>query len=290
MKIRKAVIPAAGFGTRFLPQTKAMPKEMIPVVDKPVIQYVVEEVVKAGVQDIIIVTGWSKRAVEDHFDHNAELERLLEAAGKHEKLEQIRRIAQLANFVYIRQKGPRGTATTIINSRPIIGNEPFFYLFGDEFLKADPPHTKQLADVFKRFPGQILSAIRTKDPKDTVRYGFAGGKEVAPGVLKVKRVVEKPGPENVPSDYAVVSGFIFTPKIFEAIDGLTDPKPGEELHYIDALNALLKRGEPVYAVEIKNGRYHDCGNVLEYLKTVVETALTREDIGNEFLEFLRTLT
>ena len=287
MKIRKAVIPAAGFGTRFLPQTKAMPKEMLPVIDKPVIQYVVEEAISAGVQDIIIVTGWNKRAIEDHFDHNAELERLLDLTGKHKRLRQIQEIAELANFVYLRQKGPIGNATPLINARPVVGSESFFYLWGDDFFSANPPRVEQMSKAYKKFPGQILAAMRTREPEDTKKYGFAAGKEVAEGVLKVEQVIEKPGPSKAPSEFAIVSGCIFTPKIFWAIDQLGEPEAGRELVYTDALNVLLAEGEPVYAVEIKEGRYHDCGDVLKYLETVVTMGLEREEIKDELRKFIK---
>lgn len=290
-KIRKAIIPAAGFGTRFLPQTKAMPKEMLPVVDKPVIQYVVEEAVGAGIEEVIIVTGWNKRAIEDHFDHNAELESLLEVAGKHDKLRQVQDIAELANFAYIRQKGPLGNATPIMNARPVIGNEPFLVLWGDDFIKATPSRSQQLIDAYQKFPGQMLSAIRSKRPEDTERYAYVRGKQVAEGIVKIEEIVEKPGPERAKhlQDLAIVSGYLYTPKIFDAIAAVGDPEPGHELVYTDALNVLLSKGEPVYAVEIKNGHYYDCGNVLEYLKAVIEFALTREDINGEFKAYLKGL-
>jgi UTP--glucose-1-phosphate uridylyltransferase len=285
--IKKAVIPAAGFGTRFLPQTKAMPKEMLPVVDKPVIQYVVEEAVEAGIEDVIIVTGWNKRAIEDHFDHNAELERLLDFAGKHKRLKVVQEIAEMANFIYIRQKGPLGNATPIINARPIIQNEPFLMCWGDDFIRAEPSRARQLIAAYKRYQGQILGAIRAPHPEDTRRYGYAAGEEVEPGVIKVDHLIEKPGPERAPSELAIVSGFVFTPEMFEAIDKVGEPEAGEELVYIDALNVLLAEGKPVYAVEVKNGRYFDCGNPLKYLKTVVELALEHPEINGPFRDYLK---
>jgi UTP--glucose-1-phosphate uridylyltransferase len=285
--IHKVVIPAAGYGTRFLPQTKAMPKEMLPVIDRPVIQYVVEEAVRAGVEDVIIVTGWNKRAIEDHFDHNLELEHLLEHNGKHQRLKIIQEIAEMANFIYIRQKGPLGNATPIINARPIIQNEPFLMCFGDDFILAKPSRAKQLIQAFAKFGGQILGAIRTTKAEDTKKYGFAAGKEIEPGVIKVEKVIEKPGPEKVPSELAIVSGFLFTPEIFEAIDKVSKPGLGEELVYVDALNVLLAEGKPVYAVEIKNGYYFDCGDRLEYLKTIVSLALEHPELNGPFRKFLK---
>lgn len=293
-KIRKAVIPAAGFGTRFLPQTKAMPKEMLPVVDKPVIQYVVEEAVASGIEDIIIVTGYVKRAIEDHFDvPNAELLNNLENAGKHELVEEVKRISELANFIYIRQKGPLGNATPIWNARHIVGNEPFLVLWGDDFIMANPSRTAQLLTAFEKYNTCILGAIRTREPEDTKRYGFVKGKEISDGVIKVLDLIEKPGPARTPSDLAIVSGFIFTPDIFDAIDeliGNNEVGEGGEYVYVDALRKLMtKNRRDVYAVEIKNGRYYDTGNKLEYLKTVVELGLEHPEINGELQSFLKGL-
>ena len=293
-KIRKAVIPAAGFGTRFLPQTKAMPKEMLPVVDKPVIQYVVEEAVEAGIEDIIIVTGYVKRAIEDHFDvPNAELIKNLEQAGKAELASEVQRISDLANFIYIRQKGPLGNATPIWNARHIVGNEPFLVLWGDDFIRADPSRTRQLIAAFDTYKTSVLGAIRTSDPVDTKRYGYAKGETVADGVIKVSDLIEKPGPSRAPSDLAVVSGFIFTPEIFDVIDEMiTNGQTGEggEYVYIDALRKLMgERKQDVYAVEVKNATYYDTGNKLEYLKTVVELGLEHPEINGDFRRFLKGL-
>ncbi len=287
--VRKAVIPAAGYGTRFIPQTKAMPKEMMPVIDKPVIQYVVEEVVDAGIEDVIMVTGWNKRAIEDHFDHNLDLEHQLESAGKLDRLEIVRDIAEMANFIYIRQKGPLGNATPIINARPIVQEEPFLVCWGDDFIIAEPSRATQLINAFDRYQGQILCSIRTDKEEDTEKYGFAAGEEIEPGVIRVEELIEKPGPDRVPSELAVVSAFLFTPEIFEAIDKVGTPSPGEELVYIDALNVLLDEGKPIYAVEIKDGRYFDCGDKLEYLKTNVMLGLEHPDINGPFREYLQTL-
>lgn len=290
-KIKKAIIPAAGFGTRFLPQTKAMPKEMLPVVDKPVIQYVVEEVVGAGIEEIVIVTGWNKRAIEDHFDHNAELEKLLDVAGKHVQLKQVQDIAELANFAYIRQKGPLGNATPILNAQCFVGDEPFLVMWGDDFITATPSRSQQLIDAFKKYPGQMLSAIRTKRDEDTKRYAYVRGEEVEPGIVRVEEIIEKPGPERAKNlkDLAIVSGYLYTPEMFGAIEEIGEPEPGHELVYVDALNILLAKGKPVYAVEIKNGKYYDCGNILEYLKAVIEFALTRSDMNGEFKKYLKSL-
>lgn len=286
--ISKVVIPAAGFGTRFLPITKAMPKEMLPVVDKPIIQYVVEEAVNAGIEDVIIVTGWHKRSIEDHFDEPFELAQRLKDAGKLEAYEEVRRIANMANFIYIRQKGPLGNATPIANARHAIGDEPFLFLFGDDFIDATPSRTSQLIAAHQKFGGSILSAIRTTKPDDANKYGFAAGSEIEPGVFKVDKLIEKPGPAHRPSDYAIVSGYIFAPEFLTTLDRV-QPKPGQELVYIDVLNQMLADGEPIYAVEIQNGHYYDTGNKLEYIKANIDFALRRPELQADLKQYLRDI-
>lgn len=286
-RIRKAVIPAAGFGTRFLPQTKAMPKEMLPVVDKPIIQYVVEEAVASGVTDIIIVTGWHKRAIEDHFDYPFELEERLAEWGKEEQLAEVRRIAEMANFIYIRQKGPYGNATPVICARQLIGDEPFLVLWGDDFIYAKPPRAKQMIDTYNYYKGSVLSCIRTDKKEDTLRYAFVGGDKVGDGVLQIDKLIEKPGPKNAPSNLAAVSGYLLTPSIFPILEKLKPGKSGE-LWLVDAIGELIKK-EPVYACEIKNGKYFDTGNKLEYLKTVVEFGLTHPEIKDDLRTYLKSL-
>ncbi len=294
-KIRKAVIPAAGYGTRFLPATKAMPKEMLPVVDKPIIQYVVEDAVSAGIEDIVIVTGWSKRSIEDHFDYPFELEKRLEESGKYKELEDIRRIANLANFYYVRQKGPLGNATPIWNARDIIGNEPFIVLWGDEFMDSSPTRCQQLLEAYEKTGGgTVLASLRMSAPEDYKRYGYAEGKLQGDGLLKVSNLVEKPGAGRIESDFAILGGAVYEPDMFDAIEEATkrlafDNTP-RELVYVDAVNVLLEQNKNVWAAEIKNSVYHDCGNKLEYLKTVVEYGLKHEDLKKEFGEYLRKLT
>jgi UTP--glucose-1-phosphate uridylyltransferase len=291
-KVRKAVIAAAGFGTRFLPATKAQPKEMLPLVDKPIIQYVVEDAVSAGIEDIIIVTGWSKRSIEDHFDYPFELEKRLEESGKYEELEDIRRIANLANFYYVRQKGPLGNATPMWNARHIIGDEPFLFLFGDDFIDAAPSRSRQLVDAYEKHGGSaILGSIRVSTDEDYKRYGFAAGTEVEPGLIKVSEVIEKPGPGRIKSDYAIVSGFLFGPEVLaaaeEAVKRLASDNTPRELVYVDAINILLEQKRNCYALEINNGKYYDCGNKLENLKAVVEFGLKHEDLRKDFSAFLK---
>lgn len=285
-KIRKAVVPVAGYGTRFLPASKAMPKEMLPIVDKPVIQYVVEELAEAGIEQIIFVTSWHKRAIEDHFDRHLELEHKLEKAGKTEQLEKIKRLSNLAEFVYIRQKEAKGNGDAILTAQNIVGNEPFIVLWGDDFISAEPSRTKQLIDAYDKFGTTVLGGIRTDSPEDTKRYAFAKGQEFDDGAIKITDLIEKPGEDRKPSNLAIVSGFAFPPEIFEALKSV-QPHPGEELVYVDGVNALRRQGRDAYAIEIKGGKYYDCGNITEYLKTNVEIALSRKDIGKEFSEFIR---
>lgn len=293
-KVRKAIIAAAGYGTRFLPATKAQPKEMLPLVDKPIIQYVVEDAVSAGIEDIIIVNGWHKRSIEDHFDYPFELEKRLEDSGKIAELEEIRKIANMANFYYLRQKGPLGNATPIWNARELIDGEPFLFLFGDDFILANPTRSQQLVKAYERFGGHaILSTIRTKNLDDYDRYGFASGKEVEKGVLKIDKIVEKPGVGKIDSDYAVVSGYLFEPSILDAIEEVMKKNErindGRELMYTDALSILLGQGKACYALEIEGGKYYDCGNKLEYLKAVVEFGLRHADLRNDLIEYLKGL-
>lgn len=288
-KIRKAVIPAAGFGTRFLPQTKAMPKEMLPIVDKPVIQYVVEEAVESGVEDIVIVTGASKRAIEDHFDNpNAELVNNLIASGKVKQLEELRRIAEMANFVYVRQKGTYGNGTPVLAAEPVIGKESFAVMWGDEFIKSDPPRLKQMIDVWNKYGGVVISGVRIESKDNLSRYGIAELEPVEGKVFKIKRIVEKPLPDEAPSNLATHGAYILPPEIFDALRQLK-PGKGGEIWLVDAINILREQGIPIYACEIENGKYYDTGNKIEYLKTVVEFALNHPDINGDFREYLKSL-
>ena len=287
MRPSKVIIPAAGFGTRFLPQTKAMPKEMLPIVDKPVIQYVVEEAVASGIQDVIMVTGWHKRAIEDHFDYPYELEKRLEEWGKEHLINEVRKIADLANFIYIRQKGPYGNATPIKCARHLIRDEPFLVLWGDDFVFADPPRAKQMLDAYEAYQAPILCGIRTKKEEDTKRYAFVQGKNLGNGMWKVERLVEKPGTGNAPSDLAIVSGYVLTPDIFPILDTQKPGKGGE--YYLPEAIDILASQHPVFAIEIKNGTYYDTGNKFEYMKTVVELGLRHPEIKDEFRSFLKSL-
>ncbi len=288
MTIRKAVILAAGYGTRFLPVTKAMPKEMLPVVDKPVIQHVVEDAVSAGIKDIVIVTSAQKRPLEDHFDHSFELESVLGQGGKTELLEQVKYIADMANFIYVRQKRAKGTIPAIQSGYQAIGDEPFLTLFGDDIFMATPNRCQQLVAAYEKYGAPILGAFETTNPEDTKRYGYAAGDEVEPGIIKVKEIVEKPGPDKVPSDLAVVSGYIFTPEFMTYTDK-TPAMANGEYGYTDALKLMVNDGKPMYAVKIKNGTYYDCGNKMAYLKANIELALQDSELGPELRTYLESL-
>jgi len=287
----KAVIAAAGFGTRFLPQTKAMPKEMLPLVDKPIIQHVVEELVSVGIKDIIIVTGQAKRAIEDHFDSPTEdLVANLKMGGpkKEPLLKMVQDVSNIANFVYVRQKGPYGNGTPLMNVAHLIGDEPFIYTWSDDFIDATPTRFQQLIDIYKKYNGSVLAGIRATKDGDYSRYGFAAGQEVEPGVIDANAIIEKPGKENAPSDLATVSGFLLTPDIFGYLRQAQEQMAeGDELWYNDALKLMLADGKKVFAAEIKDGRYYDAGDKLEYMKTIVDFALRREDIGEPFREYLQ---
>lgn len=288
-KITKVVIPAAGYGTRFLPQTKAMPKEMLPVVDKPVIQYVVEEAVKSGIEDVIIVTGWSKRAIEDHFDApNADLVNNLRQGKKDHLLSELTNISEMANFIYIRQKGSYGNGTPVLSSEPIIGNEPFAVMWGDEFIYSSPPRLKQMITAWEKYGGVMISGVRIETKDHLSRYGIAELEHVEGSVYKIKKIVEKPLPTEAPSNLATHGAYILPPEIFKALRNLK-PGRGGEIWLVDAINELKKQGIPIYACEIKNGKYYDTGNKLEYLKTVVEFAIQHTEINGEFRKFLKEL-
>lgn len=285
-KIRKAVIPAAGFGTRFLPQTKAMPKEMLPIVDKPVIQYVVEELVASGITDIVIVTGWHKRSIEDHFDYPNELIQTLKEQGKDNLIEEVRRTAELANFIYIRQKGPYGNGTPVLCAKSIIGDEPFVAIWGDEFMYAKPPRTKQCIEVFEKYGDPVISAVRV--PKEDVsRYGIVEATNVEDNIWQIKRLLEKPAKDEAPSNLAAHGCYVLTPDIFGALESIK-PGRGGEIWLTDAIKELMKV-RPVYACEVKDAKYFDTGNKLEYLKTVIEFALTHKELNGEFRAYLKKL-
>lgn len=285
-KVRKVVIPAAGFGTRFLPETKAMPKEMLPIVDKPIIQYVVEQAVEAGVEQIIIVTGWHKRAIEDHFDKHFELESRLEKDHKEEQLEEVRRISDLADFVYVRQKEALGNGHAVLCAKEVVGDEPFLVMWGDEFFDAKPCAPAQLVEAYEKYGKPVIAGVRI--PKDKLgNYGIADVVPIEDNIYKIKKIVEKPDPAQAPSDLATHGSYLFNPDVFEILENLEPSKSGE-IWIADAIAKIVEK-QDVYAVELKNSKYYDCGNKLAYIKTVVDHALNRQDIGEDFKNYLKSL-
>ncbi len=284
--IRKLVIPVAGLGTRFLPATKAQPKEMLPVVDKPIIQYVVEDAVRSGITDIIMVTGPSKRAVEDHFSPNYELVNLLKKQGKEDVAEAVKKIADMANFIFVRQKGPYGNGTPVLCAKNIIGNEPFAVMWGDEFFYTPKKsQLQQLIEVYEKYGEPVLTTCKVSD-EDTKRYGIIDASQVEENVFKVKKIVEKPGPEKAPSRLASLGGFIFTPDIFEALEKTKIGKGGE-LWLADANEKVLKK-RPIYARLIE-GTYYDTGSKLGYLKANVDFALRDKELAKDFRDYLKSV-
>lgn len=289
--VRKAVIAAAGFGTRFLPQTKAMPKEMLPLIDKPIIQYIVEELVGAGIEDIVIVTGYHKRSIEDHFDQmSADLRMNLKQAGKDKLLDDTKKISNLANFAYIRQKGAYGNATPVSNAAHLIGDEPFIYTYADDFFVAEPLRFKQMIEQYNQHGSSVVSCIKVEKDQDYKRYGIVAGEEIEPGIIKMSTIVEKPGKDNAPSDLASVSGYLFTPDIFDYIEkSKTTLEEGKELQVQTAMQMMIDDGKQLLACEIKNSNFYDTGNKLEYLKTVVDFGLKSPEIGPAFAEYINSL-
>jgi len=282
----KAIICAAGLGTRFLPQTKAMPKEMLPIIDRPVIQLIVEEAVAAGVTEIIIVTGSTKRAIEDHFDRSDELEAELREKGKDDKADQIKAIAEMANFVYVRQKGlPKGNARPILNAQHLIDDdEPFFVFFADDFFRSSVPRAVQLKKAYERTGKSVISLIEV-DKKDADKYGMAAiAAEVGDKTFRLTELIEKPGEANTPSTYASVGGYLLTPEILPIIARASPDKSGE-ITLADSINELAHMDE-VYGQFI-DGIWHDTGDQLKYLKAVVDVALESNEYGEAFAQYLR---
>jgi len=284
--IRKIVIPVAGYGTRFLPATKAQPKEMLPIVDKPIIQYVVEEAVKSGITDVILVTGSGKRAIEDHFSYNFEIQHYLKSVGKEAEREELKKIADMANFIFVRQKGPYGNGTPVLCAKAIIGDEPFAVVWGDDIWQCPKkPHIKQLIEVFEKYGDPVLTA-KDISKEDTKKYGVIDGVDLGSDVLEVKKLVEKPGPENAPSLIGSFGGYILTPDIFAALES-TKLGKGGELWLVDAIVKLMKK-RSVYAKKV-NGNYYDTGSKIGYLCANVEFALQRPDLKKDFKKYLRGL-
>ncbi len=283
MKVRKAVIPAAGLGTRFLPATKAMPKEMLPIVDKPTIQYIIEEAIASGIKEILIVTGKCKRAIEDHFDRSITLELELEKNNKHELLEIVKNVSEMVDIHYIRQKDPKGLGHAIYCARTFVGSEPFAVLLGDDIVHNDEePCLKQMLEAYDQYQASILG-VQEVAPQEVSKYGIIEGHKVADRVYKVSGLVEKPSVEEAPSNVAILGRYIINPGIFEILKH-TKPGKGGEIQLTDALTELAQQ-EAVYAYNFE-GRRYDVGNRQGFLEATVEAALRREDLKDEFLEYL----
>ncbi|WP_352419494.1 UTP--glucose-1-phosphate uridylyltransferase GalU [Proteiniborus sp.] len=282
MKVRKAIIPAAGLGTRFLPATKAQPKEMLPIVDKPTLQYIIEEAVESGVEEILIITGRNKKSIEDHFDKSVELELELEKKGKTDLLEEVRKISDMVNIHYIRQKEPLGLGHAIHCAKSFIGNEPFAVLLGDDIVYADKPCLKQMIEAYDEYKTTILG-VQEVAREDVSKYGIVDGKFIEDRVYKVKGLVEKPDVENAPSNIAILGRYIINPAIFEILEH-TKPGKGGEIQLTDALKELAQR-EAMYAYNFE-GRRYDVGDKQGFLEATVEYALRREDLREEFLDYL----
>ena len=280
--IRKAVIPAAGKGTRFLPATKSQPKEMLPIVDKPAIQFVVEEAVRAGIRDILVITGQGKRTLEDHFDRSFELEATLEATGKFDLLKQVRAIADMADLHYVRQGEARGLGHAVSVARQHVGQEPFAVMLGDDIMTESAGVLDGMIDVHRRF-GCSVVALKQVTPKEISSYGCATPEPVEDNLVKICDIVEKPTAEEAPSNLAVIGRYIFTPEIFDVLER-TEPGAGGEIQLTDAIKLLLA-DQPVYGYVFEHGRF-DAGDKLDYLRATVELALDREDLGPPFRAFL----
>lgn len=284
-QIKKAVILVAGYGTRFLPATKAQPKEMLPLVDKPIVQYLVEEAVAVGMKEIIMVTGKNKRAIEDHFDRAPELEQFLESRGKSDMARMVRETASLAFFAFVRQKEPKGTADAVLTAWPLIGGEPFMAMSGDDIIEADPSALAQMIRVYEKYRAPVTCLMRV--PMETThRYGVIEGEEVEPGIWKIKRAVEKPPRGTAPSNLATLTKFILTPDFVPYLERV-QPLNGE-FYIPPAMDAYIKEGGAFYGCEVK-GEWYDCGNKLGYMKAAVHFGLKHAEIGREFREYLKHL-
>lgn len=285
MKVRKAIIPAAGLGTRFLPATKAMPKEMLPIVDKPTIQYIVEEAIESGIEDIIIVTGKGKRAIEDHFDHSFELEQNLLDKGKYDLLSEVQKSSKLVDIHYIRQKEPKGLGHAIWCARKFIGNEPFAVLLGDDIVRAEKPCLKQLIEQYERYNASILGVQAVCD-EDVSRYGIVEVQQIDNRFYSVRNLVEKPNREEAPSNFAILGRYILNPRIFDILSN-QEPGAGGEIQLTDAI-AGLNEFEAVFAYEFEGVRY-DVGEKIGFIQTTIEFALQREDLRMNLLEYLTSI-
>ena len=284
MKVKKAIIPAAGLGTRFLPATKAQPKEMLPIVDKPTIKYIIEEAIASGIEEILIITGRNKKCIEDHFDKSVELEMELEKAGKSELLELVRDISDMVDIHYIRQKEPRGLGHAIHCAKTFVGNEPFAVLLGDDVVDSEVPCLKQLIDCYSEYKTTILG-VQTVPESETNKYGIVDGIHIEDRVYKVKDLVEKPAVDEAPSNVAILGRYIITPQIFEILEN-TEPGKGGEIQLTDALKTLISQ-EAMYAYNFE-GRRYDVGDKLGFLQATIEFALKKEELRDRFLDYLKS--
>jgi len=284
-KVRKAVFPAAGLGTRFLPATKASPKEMLPLVDKPLIQYVVEEAVASGIESVIIVTGRGKASIEDHFDVSFELEKLLQERGKQEELKAMRAISEMARISYVRQREALGLGHAVLQARDLVGDEPFAVMLSDDIIDSETPALRQLLDVYEKYDAPVVAVFEVEGEAIS-RFGVIAGEEVEEGVYKIKDMVEKPAQSEAPSNLAIIGRYILTPDIFDEIEKTTPGAIGE-IQITDAMRSLLKK-RPFYAVRFKGTRY-DAGDKLGFLIATVEFALKHEDLAPEFREYLQSM-
>ncbi len=285
-KIRKAVFPAAGLGTRFLPATKAQPKEMLPLVDKPLIQYVIEEALDSDVENIIIITGRGKNAIEDHFDVSFELEKTLEERGKEDLLEIVREVSSMANLAYVRQKQALGLGHAVLMAKDLVGNEPFAVLLGDDIIDSEVPCLRQMIEVYERHDGAPVLAVQEVAGEAISRFGVIAGEEVEPDVFRISDMVEKPKPQDAPSNLAIIGRYILPPEVFPLIEQ-TAAGVGGEIQITDALRSLAGQ-RPFYGYRFK-GRRHDAGDKLGFLEATVEFALKRPDLGEPFREYLKSL-
>lgn len=284
MKVRKAIIPAAGLGTRFLPATKAQPKEMLPIVDKPTIQYIIEEAIASGIEEILIITGRNKKSIEDHFDKSIELEMELSKAGKDELLELVKDISDMVDIHYIRQKEPRGLGHAIYCAKSFVGNEPFAVLLGDDVVDSEVPCLKQLINCYNEYKTSILG-VQMVESKDVNKYGIIDGLNIEDRVYKVKNLVEKPLLEEAPSNIAILGRYIITPQIFEILEN-TKPGKGGEIQLTDALQTLISN-EAMYAYSFEGKRY-DVGDKLGFLEATIEFALKRDELRESFINYINT--
>ena len=284
MKVKKAIIPAAGLGTRFLPATKAQPKEMLPIVDKTTIQYIIEEAIASGIEEILIITGRNKKCIEDHFDKSVELEMELEKAGKSELLELVRDISDMVDIHYIRQKEPKGLGHAIHCAKTFVGNEPFAVLLGDDVVDSEVPCLKQLIDCYSEYKTTILG-VQTVPESETNKYGIVDGIHIEDRVYKVKDLVEKPSVDEAPSNVAILGRYIITPQIFDILEN-TEPGKGGEIQLTDALKTLISQ-EAMYAYNFE-GRRYDVGDKLGFLQATIEFALKKDELRDRFLDYLKS--